>query len=335
MSRDRGGRGLIGVIDCHRAECTNTAEYLSSASKTDPLCKIILQAEEPKKHGIMSYLTHNRGSTDDIDKDHEKKLLEMKLHGNYFEQQEKLPDIDLELSRRWLSSSFLRYETESLICAAQEQVLATNHIRTKIWGTSESSLCRLCKEQNETVHHIVSGCKMLCATQYLHRHNQVARYLHWNILRDLEINVSDSWMKHKPLDSTSKDGITVMWDMSITTDKKVLHNKPDIIIHDRNKRTCIICDVAVPVCYNVVSKTAEKITKYHDLEIELQKCWNLKEVRTVPIVIGALGSVCKSFPQYAKVISPNIKFNEIQRTALLGTTHILRNFLTPYKILPS
>ena len=61
MSRDRGGRGLIGVVDCHRAECTNTAAYLYTASKTDPLCKIILRAEEPKKHGIMSYLTPNRG----------------------------------------------------------------------------------------------------------------------------------------------------------------------------------------------------------------------------------------------------------------------------------
>ena len=97
----------------------------------------------------------------------------------------------------------------------------------------------------------------------------------------------------------------------------------------------MIVDVAIPVCQNVVSKEAEKITKYRDLEVEIQKCWNLKKIRTIPIVIGALGSVCKGFKEYAKIVSPKANFDIMQRTALLGNAHILRNFLTPYKNLPS
>ena len=93
----------------------------------------------------------------------------------------------------------------------------------------------------------------------------------------------------------------------------------------------MIIDVAIPVCQNIVKKEAEKITKYRDLEIELKKFWELKRVQTIPIVVGALGSVTESIGTYLEKVSKNISFNIIQRTALLGTAHILRNFLMPYK----
>ena len=114
-------------------------------------------------------------------------------------------------------------------------------------------------------------------------------------------------------------------------DKKVGHNKPDIVIHNEEKRECTIIDVAIPVCQNIVRKEAEKITKYRDLEIKLQKCWNLKKIRMIPVVIGALGSVTQGIEGYIKEISENISFDTIQRTTLLNTAHILQNFLTPHK----
>ena len=89
------------------------------------------------------------------------------------------------------------------------------------------------------------------------------------------------------------------------------------------------------MCQNVVRKEAEKITKYRYLEIELQKCWNLKNVRTIPVIIGALGSVCMGISKYLCAISPNIQFDVIQRTALLGSAHVIHNFLTPHKNLPT
>ena len=170
---------------------------------------------------------------------------------------------------------------------------------------------------------------MLCGTQYMYRHNQVAKYLHWQILKDLNVKVSESWLKHVPTEVTFKNGIKILWDSYIITDKKVPHNRPDIIVFDTNTRECQIIDVAIPVCMNIVKKEAEKITKYRDLEIEIQKCWNLKKVQTIPVVIGALGSVCIGITGYLETISKHLNFDVIQRTALLGSAHILRNFLTP------
>mgnify|MGYP005678045445 CR=1 FL=1 len=143
--------------------------------------------------------------------------------------------------------------------------------------------------------------------------------------------MTDSWLKHVPVDVVKHQSKVIMWDKAILTDKKVNCNRPDITIHDTKEKECLFVDISVPVCANVIKKEAEKITKYRDLEIEVQKCWNLRKIRTVPIVIGALGTVSSGIMDKAKLLSPNIQFNTIQKTALLGTAHILRNFLTPLK----
>jgi hypothetical protein len=330
LSRSLGGRGLIGAMDCYRQECTKMANYINSNTQDDPLVAVVREAESKKTYGILSYRdgTERSRTTEEIDREHLAETRKMKLHGDYFRQRGEAVNIDLAQSEQWLEQSHLRFETESLLCAAQEQALATKYMKSKIWGTGEDTKCRLCKEQNETVHHIVSGCKMLAGTQYTFRHNQVAKYVHWCILKDRGVNVSESWLQHSPHDTVTINGDIIMWDVPIITDKKVNCNRPDITIHDTINRTCKFIDVSVPVCRNVVRKEAEKIVKYRDLEIEVQKCWNLTNVRTIPIVIGALGTVCNGIGGYIKDISQNIEFQIIQKTALLGTAHILRNFLT-------
>ena len=72
-------------------------------------------------------------NTKDTDEYHNKSLLEMKLHGDYFKRQLAMPNVATDLSKAWLKNSYFRFETESLICAAQEQALATKYTRSKIW----------------------------------------------------------------------------------------------------------------------------------------------------------------------------------------------------------
>ena len=78
----------------------------------------------------------------------------------------------------------------------------------------------------------------------------------------------------------------------------------------------------------MVSKTAEKLCKYKDLEIEIQTLWNLVETRTIPIVVGALGTVLNGLSKYTEQISENLDIRTIQKTALLGSAHILRSVLS-------
>ena len=52
----------------------------------------------------------------------------------------------------------LRFETESLIVAAQDGVVHTVVYKTKIQGNPGSLTCRLCEGAEETVRHILSSC---------------------------------------------------------------------------------------------------------------------------------------------------------------------------------
>ena len=45
---------------------------------------------------------------------------------------------------------------------------------------------------------------------------------------------------------------------------------------------------------NVIKKEADKILKYKDLTIEIQRMWNVK-ARMIPVIIGATGTISKSF----------------------------------------
>jgi len=48
------------------------------------------------------------------------------------------------------------------------------------------------------------------------------------------------------------------------TNRTIPNNKPDIIIHDDKKGTCLLIDVAIYGDRNVIKKEAEKILKYKD-----------------------------------------------------------------------
>ena len=60
------------------------------------------------------------------------------------------------------------------------------------------------------------------------------------------------------------------------TYRTIPNNKPDIIIHDNKKGTCVLIDFAISGDRNVIKKEAEKVLKYMDLIIEIQHMWNVK-----------------------------------------------------------
>jgi hypothetical protein len=66
----------------------------------------------------------------------------------------------------------------------------------------------------------------------------------------------------------------------------------------------MLIDVAIPGDRNVIQKEAEKILKYKDLTIEIQRMWNVK-TRAIPVIIGATGTILKSFRKYVSTVPGN------------------------------
>ena len=54
--------------------------------------------------------------------------------------------------------------------------------------------------------------------------------------------------------------------------------------------------------------------------------WNVK-TKVIPVIIEATGTISKSFRKYVSKIPGKYEVKELQKTAILGTAHILRKVL--------
>jgi hypothetical protein len=54
--------------------------------------------------------------------------------------------------------------------------------------------------------------------------------------------------------------------------------------------------------------------------------WNVR-AKAIPVIIGVTGTISKSLRQYLKIIPGRHEMKELQKTAILGTAHILHKVL--------
>jgi len=69
--------------------------------------------------------------------------------------------------------------------------------------------------------------------------------------------------------------VTMLRNQQVRTDRTIPNNKPDIIIRDNERGTCMVIDVAISGDRNVIKKEDENIFKSKDLSIEIQYTRNL------------------------------------------------------------
>ena len=52
------------------------------------------------------------------------------------------------------------------------------------------------------------------------------------------------WYEHVPNSVVTDQGgkVTILWNQQVQTDRTILYNKPDIIIRDNEKSTCMVID---------------------------------------------------------------------------------------------
>ena len=70
-------------------------------------------------------------------------------------------DISHEKTWTWLRKGNFKRETESLLIAAQNNAVRTNHIRARIDKSQQNSKCRLCGDRDETINRIISKSQQI------------------------------------------------------------------------------------------------------------------------------------------------------------------------------
>jgi len=106
--------------------------------------------------------------------------------------------------------------------------------------------CRLCKQHEETIDNLNSGCPILGKNEYLKRHNKFCTHLHYSIRKALGIETTDKWYTHVTKPVYEEGDVTVLWNQAVHTGREVTTNRPDIIIKNKKEKTCTLIDVAIP-----------------------------------------------------------------------------------------
>ena len=131
--------------------------------------------------------------------------------------------------------------------------------------------------------------------EYKPRHHLVGEIISSELCKKLKFDHTNKWYMHN-LDSVQENEThKILWDFIIQTDHLILSRRPDLVIikKRKKKRTCRIGDFVVPVDHRKKNERKRKKKKKDlDRARELGKLWNMK---VIPIVIGALGTVTKGF----------------------------------------
>ena len=77
---------------------------------------------------------------------------------------------------------------ESLLIAAQDNAIRTNHIKARIDKTQQSSKFRLCGDRDETINHIISECSKLPQKEYKAKHPWVCKVIPWEMSKKLKFD---------------------------------------------------------------------------------------------------------------------------------------------------
>ena len=61
----------------------------------------------------------------------------------------------------------------------------------------------------------------------------------------------------KSIETSQEGKVTILWNQQVQTDRTIPNNKPDFIIRDNEKATCMLIDVAISKDRNVIKKSRE------------------------------------------------------------------------------
>ena len=347
--RSMGGRGLQSIWDGFKCANTRIAHYMNS--NTDDHIKVCANFDRQCLFSIIKraekYSTLHKSPTPEniesrpllrqakivsqklretIHKDRYETFLSKPQHGALFRKM-KENDTDMKMSFSWMDKCHLSPQSEAYICGMQELAIFTRWHERHILKNRESDLCRICKKESETTFHLLSGCDALAKKEYFDRHNNVARYVHYQICKKYNIQTEPKWHLHRPAEVYMDDGIELLWDIPITTARTIGANRPDIVIRDKCNKMTYIIDISCPCDTNVHTKEIEKISKYCSLRVELAKMWNT-ECTVIPIIVGGCGTVTKEFTKYLGMIPAELSPEMCLKIALLGSEKIMRSALS-------
>ena len=156
---------------------------------------------------------------------HQKTKIEKKnqLYGHF---KWLISNISHEKTWTWRRKGNCKPETESLLIAALNNAIKTNHIKARTDKTQQNSKCRLCRDRDETINHIISKFSKLA--QYKTRHDWVGKVIHWELWKKLEVDHRNKRFLYFPTSVLENDTHKLLWNFDIQTDHLISVRWPNL-----------------------------------------------------------------------------------------------------------
>jgi hypothetical protein len=328
LPRENGGRGFSNLEILQHNQIASLKNYFLNRARDNTFFNALVSADK----GYTPLNLSDNVISDIVEPNIPDTIANIKqksLHGRYFKELEQ-PEINIQASHAWLKKSNIHPETEGFIFAIQDRVINTRNYKKHICGLqSIIDKCKICGTEGETIEHIISSCTVLAQSEYKKRHDIFAKIIHMNLA--VKFNLLKDTQPHyiyKPESCLENDNYKLYFDRTVLTDIHIQHNRPDIIILNKQQKQAYLLDIAVPNSHNITQTYNTKINKYLELSVAMRNLWCLEKISILPFIISATGIVPQSLFKNLKILDlKKTLVVEIQKGILLYSCHIVRKFL--------
>ena len=150
------------------------------------------------------------------------------LYGRF----KRLKNISQDKTWTWLKKRNFKRETESLLIAAQNNAVRTNHIKARIDKVQQNSKCG---NRDETINHIINECSKLAQKEYKTRHDWVGKVIYWEMCKQFKFDHTNEWYMHHPGPILENNTHKLLWDFDIHTYHLISARRPHLIIINKKR----------------------------------------------------------------------------------------------------
>ena len=231
-----------------------------------------------------------------MQKNNKESWLKQLQHGYLSDSIKEDQVIDQQVTCQWLKAGKFTPHIEGFLCAIHEQEINTPSLRKRRGKDHEKKrgMPIICKLWWAGGVHLSHHCSVPLS---LHaRQNTVAKEMCNQLVHQLRENENRSQSTCEPQTVTKVKNTEIWWYKKVTTQKKIPHNRPDLVIWNNDNKQCKNTDVSVPLDTNL--KLREKTNMIIILDSSITSREYIQRISIqwyqIPVIIGALGTIAKS-----------------------------------------
>lgn len=270
LPRSEMGRGLTCVE--HRSECMllNMFNSLDESRNSSHRRAAILKVEEDTKSHLSQIVGYLRTKYSFEGLVTQKALVESQGALLYSEIKKRTNHaklykardhelVSMKGSSTWLVKGNNQARSEATYCFLQDRNIFCG----------QEGQCPHCRSHRKTVDHLATKCDRMLGFNYMRIHNEVVRCLYLLLFTKCGFKKTNKIRTHSVQAVMSNDNAEIRVDTRVSTDIKVSHNKPDILVIDKNRKEILIVEVGITNQDILTIVENEKLRKYDLLANEL------------------------------------------------------------------